>query len=121
LGRKKSVIANCIDDTIDIEMEIVLTGHFVFPEKLGVYWPCEEIHGKERRAACMIRTPPNKFPILYTLKRSNSKSFISAFEHGLLFMSIFFLKIPISAIQKSKEIWGLTSIIFCDWTLRLDI
>ena len=51
-------------------------------------------------------TPPNKVPILYTLKRSNSTSFISAFEHRLLFVSIFFLKIPISAIQKSKEICG---------------
>ena len=61
-------------------------------------------------------TPPNKFPILYTLKRSNSKSHLSAFEHRLLIHVIFFLKIPIFAIQKSKEILGLTSVIF----LRLD-
>ena len=37
-------------------------------------------------------TPPNKYPILsYTshAKRSNSKSFLSALEHRLLFISIF--------------------------------
>ena len=44
-------------------------------------------------------TPPNKF--------------------RLVFMSILFLKI--SAIQKSKEMLGLTGIFCCDWTPRLDI
>ena len=55
---------------------------------------------------------PLKFPILYTLKRSNSNSILSVFNNN----KIFFWKIPISAIQKSKEIWGLTGILFCDWT-----